>query len=104
MPVPRVVSTIVGIEHIVSGVLQIFRRFFTFFHVASDLGIFFSRHRAHTEIFRLRDNGVAQGNRIIIATGSLDLLYDRRRKPIPVLERAAELIRPVIRIFECELI
>ena len=53
-PVPGVICTVVGVEHIVARVLKILCGLFTFLHISADLGIaFFTGKSAVAEILGL---------------------------------------------------
>ena len=103
-PIPRVVRAVVGVEHIVSRVLQILCRFFALFHISADFDVFFSRNCAHAEIFGLADDGIAQRNGIILSAARLDLSDDLDGETVPVLETAAVFVLSAVGVFESELI
>ena len=85
-PIPGIVSSIIAVEHIVACILKIFCSLFTFFHITTNLCIFFARNSTYTEVFYLGLYGITQGYREVITAGSLDCLYNVCRKTISVFK------------------
>ena len=103
-PIPRVVSAVVRIEHIVAGVLKIFGRLFALFHIPADFDVVLAGHRARTEPLGLAHHGVSERYGIILAAFGFDRLYHRHGETVPVLETAAVFVRAVIGVFQRELV
>ena len=49
-PIPRVICTVISIQHIIADILQILCSLFGFFHVTTHFNIFFARHCSVAEI------------------------------------------------------
>ena len=103
-PVPRVVGSVVAVEHVVACVLQIFCRPLGLFHVAPCFLEFLSRKSAPAHSLGLGYHTVAQGYRKIFAASLLDRLHDLDREAVAVLKRSAVFICAVVHIFESELV
>ncbi len=50
-PIPRIVSAVIGIKHIITCILQEFNRFFRFLHISAHFGIIFVGHCTVAKIF-----------------------------------------------------
>ena len=103
-PIPRVVRAVIGVEHIVARVLQIFRRAFALLHIAPDFLVFLARNCALAQSLRLAENGIAQRNGVILTARRLDGFHRFDGEAVAVLERAAVFVGALIGIGEGELI
>jgi hypothetical protein len=103
-PIPGIVSAIVAIEHVVSGILEILRGLLAFLHVAAHLDVIFAWERALVEAFGLRDDRIAERDRVILAARRLDRFHDLDREAVAVFKTPAPFIGPFIHVFESELV
>ena len=103
-PVPCIIRTVVTVQHVIAGILQEFCGDLGFGHITSDFLVVFPGQCAHPEVLRFGYHTVTQRYREVIPACLFDLLYDLRRKAVPVLQRTAVFIGPFVYILQCELI
>ena len=103
-PVPGIVGSIIGIEHIVTGILKIFGCLFGFFHISSDFYIVFSRHRTFTESLHLRFYRITKRYRIVFSTCFLDCFYNFYCKTITIFKASAIFVSTFVKEFNRKLI
>jgi len=103
-PVPGVVGTVVGVEHIVARILQVLGGPLGFLHVAADLGVFLTGNRTLGKALELGFHGVAQRNGEVLAAGFLDGLDHLHRKTVAVLKASAVLVGALVEEFDGELV
>ena len=97
-PVPGVVGTVIAVEHVVAGVLEILDRLFGFRHIAAELNKLLAGDGALTEALRLGDDRVAQRHGEVLAAQLLNLLHDLNGKAVAVLERSAVFVGTVVHV------
>ena len=103
-PVPAIISTVVGIEHIVARILQILGCTLGFLHVTPQLLGILTGNDTLLEAFQLGFHAVAQRNRKIVAAGVLDSVNNFRSKAVAVFKAAAVLVGTLVEKFNGELI
>ena len=103
-PVPRVIGSVVAVEHVIARILQEFRGNLGLGHVAACFDVVLAGQRALPEALGLRDDGIAQRHREIRAAGGLDGLDDLSGEAVAVFQTAAVLIRALVDVVERELV
>ena len=98
-PVPGIIGSVITVQHIVTGILQIFCSLFGFRHITSGFGIFFSGKCPLTEPLGLGFHAVPKRHREILPADFLDLFYDLYSKTISVFKRSTIFIGSLIHIF-----
>ena len=103
-PIPRVVRTVVGIEHIVARILKILGCSFGFLHITSDLNVILTGHCALAKSLHLGLYRVTERYGIILAARLLDRFYDLCGKAISVFKAAAVFVGTLIEKFDRKLV
>ena len=103
-PVPSIVSTVVAVEMVVAGILQVLDSLLGLGHVAAELDVLFAGNSALEEVLRLGDDGVTQGHREVGAGVVLDALDDIGRVAISVLEGSTVLVGAVVPVLDRKLV
>ena len=103
-PVPCIVCPVVAVEHVIARILKHFHSFFRLRHIPSDFCVFLSRKSTFPEILCFGEYAVAQGYGEVRTASLLYRLDDFNCEAVSVLHRTAIFIRPLIHIFECELV
>ena len=103
-PVPAVIGAVVGVEHIVAGILQIFGGTLGLCHVTAHLGVLLAGDGAGAEALDLGLHAVTQGHGEVLTAGGLDRLDHLHREAVAVLEGAAVLIGTLVGPLHGELI
>ena len=103
-PVPRIVGAVVGVEHVIAGILKILGGFFALFHIPAHFDVVLAGHRALAEALGLADDGISQRDGIILAALLLDLLHHGDGETVSVLEAAAVLVRALVGVLQSELV
>ena len=97
-PVPRVVCSVIAIEHIVSGILQKLCSLLRLFHISSHFFIILAGKSSLSEAFCFGYHTVTQGYRKIIPALFLNGFNYLCRKPVSVLKASAVFIITLIDI------
>ena len=103
-PVPAIIGTVIGIEHIVAGILQIFGSPLGFFHVASQFLGILTGNDALLEALQLRLHAVAQRNGEIVTAAFLDGLDHFGSETIAVFKGAAVFVGTLVEEFNGKLV
>ena len=103
-PVPAVVGAVVGVEHIIAGILQVLGGAFRFFHAAALFGSGVAGNQAFGKALQLGFNAVAQRNGEVIAAGFLDGLYHFSGKAVAIFKAAAVFVGTLVIEFDGKLI
>ena len=103
-PVPRVISAVIGIKHIVARILQIPCGSFGLLHISSHLGIFFSGHCTLAKALHFRFYRIAERYGIILTARLLYSLNDLCCKAVAILKASAVLVGTLIKEFYCKLV
>ena len=96
-PVPGVIRTVVGVEHIVARILQKFCSLFGLFHVSAYLYVILTGHSTLAKALHLGLYGIAQRNGVILAARFLDRLDDLGCETVAVLKAAAVLVGALVK-------
>ena len=103
-PIPRVVGSVVRVEHIVARVLKILCRALGLFHITSDLNVILTGHSALAESLHLGLYGITNGYGEVLAARLFYSLYDLSRKAISVLKAAAVLVGALVEELDSKLV
>ena len=103
-PIPRVVGSVVGVEHIVARVLQILCRSLGLLHISADLNVVLSGHRALAEALHLGLYRVTKRYGVVLAARLLDRLDDLCGEAVTVLKASAVIVGTLIEKFYCKLV
>ena len=103
-PIPRVVGTVISVEHIVARVLKILCRSLGLCHGSSYLNVVLARHRALAKSLHLGLYRVAQRNGIVLSTRFLDSLNYLSGEAVTVLKASAVFVGALIEEFYRELV
>ena len=98
-PVPGIVSSVITVQHIITGILQILCCFFGFCHITACFCEAFSGKCPLTEPLGLGFHAVPKRHREILPADLLDLFYDLYSKTISVFKRSTIFIGSPIHIF-----
>ena len=85
-PVPRVICSVVAVEHIISCVREVLDRLLGFSHVTSEFYELFARLSALEPALGLGYYGVSESYREVLSAFSLARLYDLNRESESVFE------------------
>ena len=105
-PVPGVVSTVIGVEEVVTHVAEVLDGLLGLFHVTAELGDLADScgNNALAPACAVGNCGVTQGYGEVFAGVSLDALNDFNGEAISVFERAAVLVGTMVPILHGELV
>ena len=98
-PVPGIIGSVITVQHIITGILQILRCFFGFCHITACFCEAFSGKCSLPEPLCLGFHTVAKRHREILSADFLDLFYDLYSKTISVFKRSTIFIGSLIHIF-----
>ena len=103
-PVPRVVSTVVGVKHIVACILKISCGSLGFLHSTANLGVFLTGNGTLAEALHLGLNRVAERNGEVLATLCLDSLNYFCGEAVSVLKATAVFVGTLVEELYCKLV
>ena len=103
-PVPRVVCTVVTVEHIIACLLQVLNCALTLLHISARFDIILTGKRTLAEILSLGKHAVSQRYGEILSAHLFNCLNNFNRKAVSVFEGAAVAVITLIYIFERELV
>ncbi|MBO7177306.1 MAG: NAD(P)-binding protein, partial [Clostridia bacterium] len=103
-PIPAVISTVIGIQHVISRILQILCGTLGFCHCTTNLNIVFAGHGSLAKALHLGLDRVTQGNGIILTASLLDGADDLGGKAIAILKASAIFIGTLVEKFNGKLI
>ena len=103
-PVPRVVSTVVAVEEVVTLLAKVLDSLLGFLVVTAPLFELFAGDCALPPALAVGLNGVTEGYGEVFASLLLDLLNDLNRETETVLERAAVLVVTLVPVLHGELV
>ena len=95
-PVPGVVRTVVGIQHVVACVLQITGGTLGFLHVTAHFGVVLTGHGTLAEAFHLGLYRVTEGNGEVLTAGFLDGANHLGGKTVTVFKASAVFVGALI--------
>ena len=98
-PVPGIIGSVITVQHIITGILQILCCFFGFCHITACFCEAFSGKCPLTEPLGLGFHAVPKRHREILPADFLDLFYDLYSKTISVFKRSTIFIGSLIHIF-----
>ena len=103
-PIPRVIRTVVRVEHIIAGILKILSRSLGLLHISSLLLIFLTGNSALGKALELGLYGVTEGYGIILAARLLYSLNNLYGEAVTVLKGAAVLVCTLVEELDSELV
>ena len=103
-PIPRVVSTVVSIEHIIAGILQILGCPLGFFHITAHFGGGVTGDKTLGKALQLGLNAVAQGYGERRTALGLDGLDNFSGETVAVFKGAAILVSTLVEEFDGKLV
>ena len=98
-PVPGIIGSVITVQHIITGILQILCCFFGFCHITACFCEAFSGKCSFAEALGLGFHTVTKGYREILSADFLDLFYDLCGETISVFKRTAVFIGTLIHVF-----
>ncbi len=103
-PIPGVISAIIAIEHVISGILEVFCCFFAFFHIAARFHKLFARQGAAPKSFGFAYHAIAKAHWKIFSARFFDSFDDFHRKTVTIFKRTTIFIGPMVDVLQRELI
>ena len=98
-PVPGIIGSVITVQHIITGILQILCCFFGFCHITACFCEAFSGKCSFAEALGLGFHTVTKGYREILSADFLDLFYDLCGETISIFKRTAVFIGTLIHVF-----
>ena len=98
-PVPGIIGSVITVQHIITGILQILCCFFGFCHITACFCEAFSGKCSLTEALGLGFHTVPKRHREILSADFFNLFYNLYCKTISVLKRSTIFIGSLIHIF-----